>query len=76
MVSENNDEVSPERVLDICLDHVGSLSIHDDTRSKLLDYALENGSVRVSDNEMDDFQRDKISGIVKLIASTPEFQKS
>ena len=76
VVSENNDEVSPERVLDICLDHVGSLSIHDDTRSKLLDYALENGSVRVSDNEIDDFQRDKISGIVKLIASTPEFQKS
>ena len=40
-VAENSTEVTPERVIDICLDHVGALSIHKDTRSKLIEYANE-----------------------------------
>ena len=76
VVSENSTEVSPERVIDICLDHIGSLSIHQDTRSKLIEYANENGGVKLSGSQISDSGKEIISGIVKLIASTPEFQKA
>ena len=76
VVSENSAEISPERVIDICLDHIGSLSIHQDTRSKLIEYANENGGVKLSGSQINDSGKEIISGIVKLIASTPEFQKA
>lgn len=76
VLAENSTEVTPERVIDICLDHVGALSIHKDTRSKLIEYANENGGVKVNGNELSESAQQIISGIVKLIASTPEFQKA
>jgi len=76
VLAENSTEVTPERVIDICLDHVGALSIHKDTRSKLIEYANENGGVKVNANELSESAQQIISGIVKLIASTPEFQKA
>ena len=76
VASENSAEISPERVIDICLDHIGSLSIHQDTRSKLIEYANENGGVKLSGSQINDSGKEIISGIVKLIASTPEFQKA
>ena len=76
VLAENSTEVTPERVIDICLDHVGALSIHKDTRSKLIEYANENGGVKINGNELSESAQQIISGIVKLIASTPEFQKA
>ena len=76
VLAENSTEVTPERVIDICLDHVGALSIHKDTRSKLIEYANENGGVKTNGNELSESAQQIISGIVKLIASTPEFQKA
>ena len=75
-VAENSEQISPDRVIDICLEHIGSLTIHRDTRLKLVEYANENGGVRVDGNQLDELGKDTISGTVKLIASTPEFQKA
>jgi len=76
VISENSDKVSAERVIDICLEHIGSLSIHRDTRSNLVEYANKNGDVKLDGNHINESGKETISGLVKLIASTPEFQKT
>ena len=76
IVFEGNGEVEADRIIDICLKHLGTINVKDDTRSKLVDYASENGVIRVIDQEIDDLGKEKIAGVVKLIASTPEFQRA
>ena len=76
VISENSRVVSADRVIDICLEHIGSLSIHRDTRSKLVEYANKNGVVKLDGSDINQSGKEVISGIVKLIASTPEFQKA
>ena len=73
---EGNGNVSADRIIEICLNHLGSIYVQDDTRSKLVDYASENGVIKVVDHELDEIGKEKIAGVVKLIASTPEFQRA
>tara|TARA_B100001245_G_scaffold122529_1_gene90167 strand:- start:5004 stop:6443 length:1440 start_codon:yes stop_codon:yes gene_type:complete len=73
---EGNGDVEADRIIDICLKHLGTINVKDDTRSKLVDYASENGVIRVIDQEIDELGKEKIAGVVKLIASTPEFQRA
>tara|TARA_B100001013_G_scaffold159447_1_gene95224 strand:- start:352 stop:744 length:393 start_codon:yes stop_codon:yes gene_type:complete len=73
---EGNGGVEADRIIDICLKHLGTINVKDDTRSKLVDYASENGVIRVIDQEIDELGKEKIAGVVKLIASTPEFQRA
>jgi hypothetical protein len=73
---EGNGNVSAERLVEICLNHLGSIYVQDDTRSKLVDYASQNGIIRVVGEEIDEIGKEKIAGVVKLIASTPEFQRA
>ena len=73
--TDNGVAVSPERLVDICLDHLGSINVQDDTRSKLVDFAAQNGEVHIMDNGLDESSKVNISGILKLIVASPEFQR-
>ena len=73
--TDNGVVVSPERLVDICLDHLGSINVQNDTRSKLVDFAAKNGEVHISDNGLDESSKVNISGILKLIVASPEFQR-
>jgi len=76
VVSDGEGELSPQRIVDICLDHVGSISVQDDTRERLVDYASRNGVVTVNDGSIDEIGKEKVAGVLKLIGATPEFQRA
>jgi len=76
VVSDGAGEVSPERIVDICLDHIGSISLQDDTRARLVDYASRNGTVTIIDDSIDEIGKENVARVLKLIAATPEFQRA
>ena len=49
--------------------------MQNDTRSKLVDFAAQNGEVHIRDNGLDESSKVNISGILKLIVASPEFQR-
>jgi uncharacterized protein (DUF1800 family) len=76
LVADNGGTVSPERLVDICLDHLGALSVHEETRSMLVDYAAESGDIHVGGSGLGENARQSVAGVVQLIAATPEFQRA
>ena len=76
IASGGDREVLPDNIVDACLEHMGSIFIQDDTRTKLVNYAEANNVVRVSNNNIDETGKESIAGVVRLIAATPEFQRA
>ena len=70
IASGNGEVLSPEGLVDSCLDAMGAMEVSDDTRQVLLDFAGEGGS-GAPDNP-----RERIGGVLKMVASTHEFQRS
>ena len=76
LVGDNGGTVSPDRLIDVCLDHMGAISVQEETRSRLVEYAAEGGDIRVDEPELDEKARRSIAGVVQLIAASPEFQRA
>ena len=74
--ADNGGSVTPERLVDLCLDHLGAISVRDDTRSSLVKYASEGGEVHVDGLESDETARRRVADVVQLIAATHEFQRA
>ena len=76
LVADNGGTVTPERLVDVCLDHLGAISVNEETRSGLVEYAAEGGDIAVGKLEHEGEARQRVSGVVQLIAATPEFQRA
>jgi len=68
--------ISPEDLVDACLDQVGSLEVSDDTRRELVDFASIGGEVRLGSGSPDKEARQRIVEVLQMVASTQEFQRS
>jgi len=76
LVADNGGTVSPERLVEVCLDHLGAISVQEETRSRLVEYAAEGGNIRVEGPELGEEAKRSIAGVVQLIAASPEFQRA
>ena len=76
LVADNGGTVTPERLVDICLSHLGEISVHDETRSRLVEYAAEDGDIHIDGPDLGEEARQRVAGVVQLIAATPEFQRA
>ena len=74
LAADNGGAVTPERLVDVCLDHLGAISVREDTRSRLVEYAAEGGDIAVDKLELGGEARQRVASVVQLIATTPEFQ--
>ena len=61
--------VSPEMLVDACLDQVGAIQVSEDTRRELVDFAAVAGSP-------DDAGGGRIAEVLQMVASTHEFQRA
>ena len=66
---------SPENLVDACLDQVGALSVDDDTRRVLVEFAAQGTEKPRADGEPDAV-RQHIADVLQMVASTQEFQRS
>jgi hypothetical protein len=70
-VQAQGPSVSPERLVDICLDLLGPLTVSPRNRQELLDYAVAaDGDVHVGEGNT----AARVTGLLQLIVALPEYQ--
>ena len=68
--------VSPDRLVDACLDRLGAVSVSEDTRSALVELALKEGDLHLGTTGPDEAAQKRVAKMLQLIAATPEFQRA
>ena len=74
--ADNGGTMSPERLVDVCLEHLGEFSVTDETRSTLVSYAAEGGPLSFGDAGRDEQAKRRVADVMQVVAATPEFQRS
>jgi hypothetical protein len=69
-LSSEGRTISPERLVDRCLDMLGAYEMPQETRSELIEHAQEGGVPRTG---TEDFAR-RVGQVLQLIVSTQEYQ--
>jgi hypothetical protein len=69
-VQAQGPSVSPERLVDTCLDLMGPLTVSPRNRQELLDYAAADGDVHVGEGNI----VERVTGLLQLIVALPEYQ--
>ena len=73
-IRSQGDRVSPEVLVDSCLDLMGPLHVSEGTRHELLAYAGRGGDVRFGTPEEDRAAAGRIKETLQLIVATREYQ--
>ena len=68
-IAETPSAVSPEMLVDACLDQVGAIQVSEETRRELVDFASVVGSP-------DDAGHGRVAEVLQMVASTHEFQRA
>ena len=76
-ITEKGDgPISPEALVNACLDQLGAISVSDDTCNVLNDFAAVGGDVHLGSEIPNEEIRQRIAGILQMVASTQEFQRA
>ena len=68
--------ISPERMVGACLDQMGAISVSEDSRRVLIDFASMGGDVTLGAAIPGEQARRQIAAVLQMVASTQEFQRS
>ena len=68
--------LSPEALVDGCLDHMGAIFLSPETHSSLVEFATRDGELRVSGGPPDDGAFKRVAEMVRLVGATTEFQRA
>jgi len=74
LASMNGGVLSPEMLVDGCLDLLGHLQLRDRTRAALVARAAERGDLDLRGHQPGDQAEQRVAEMLRLIASTREFQ--
>ena len=76
MAGQNGHALTPEEVVDLSLDLLGSVDVAEQTREALVQHVGEKGDVDLRDTSLVDESEQRVGEVLSLIASTPEFQRA
>ncbi len=74
--SQAEGPISPEGLVDACLDQMGARTVADDTRESLLAFASKRGDLEVAGREPDEEAQRRVAEMLQLVAATTEFQRA
>ena len=75
LAAENDGVLTPEQLVDQCLDLLGPVAVEDDTRTALVDFAAAGGgALDLSGHQAGDAAEQRVSNVLRVIASTREYQ--
>ena len=75
LAGENGGTLTPEQLVDQCLDLLGPVAVEDDTRTALVDFAAAGGgALNLSGHQPGDDAEQRVSNVLRVIASTREYQ--
>ena len=67
--------ISPEALVDACLDAMGAITVSDDTRSTLVGFVSRTEEVAGDGAPPDDNSDQKVGRMLQMVAATAEFQR-
>ena len=73
-IRSRGDRLSPEGLVDGCLDLMGPLTVSEITRNELLDHAFAGGDIRFGPEDGDPASAERIKEMMQLIVGTLEYQ--
>ena len=74
LATENGGGLSPDELVDRCLDLVGPLPVSDETRASLTGHVAQRGDLHLAGRRQGDESEQRVGELLGLIAATPEFQ--
>ena len=74
LASDNGGVLSPEELVDGCLDLLGPTPASEETRASLVEYAQMHGSVDLRGHQPGDEAEQRVGEVLRLVASSREFQ--
>jgi hypothetical protein len=74
LATESGGTLTPEQLVDRCLDLVGPLAVHDDTRAALVAFAARDGALHLQAHQPGDSSEQRVGNMLRMIAATREFQ--
>ena len=66
---------SPDRLVQGCLDLLGAHQVAEDTRMSLVEHATKQGDLRLDGDDSNGATDERVAEMLRLVASTPEFQR-
>ena len=76
ILADRGGVVSPERLVEGCLDQMGAFSVSDETRSLLVGFASREGALQIGEAGPDKKVQRRVADLLQLAAASPEFQRS
>ena len=75
LAAANDGVLTPEELVDQCLDLLGPVAVEDNTRAALVDFAAAGGgALNLSGHQAGDAAEQRVSNVLRVIASTREYQ--
>ena len=68
--------ISPERLVDGCLDQMGAISVSPESRNVLIQFASEQGDLTVDSPDANGHADRRVTDTMQVIAATHEFQRA
>ncbi len=75
VATNGGSAIGPAELVDRCLDEIGMISVSDDTRASLVDYASADGEI-IAGPEVEPETEQRVSQLLQMIAATHEFQRA
>ena len=74
LAAEDGGELTPEQLVDRCVDLLGPIEVSDSTRSALIEFASREGNVDLNGHEPGGESEQRVANVLRLVASTKEYQ--
>ena len=74
LAHETGGTLTPEELVDRCLDIVGPITVSDSTHDALVSYAAHQGELDLTCRQPGDESEQRVGNMLRLVASTREFQ--
>ena len=75
VATDGGAAIPPDRLVDRCLDEMGMIDVSADTRDRLIAFAAQEGDLTADAQTTPDSER-RVSGLLRIIAATHEFQRA
>ena len=76
VVTDGGRSISPEGLVEGCLDQLGGISVSESTRSALVEFASRGEVLRSSTAGPDEETQQRVAQVLQLVASCHEFQRA
>jgi len=71
---DNNGHLTPEQLVDQCLELVGQIEVDAETRDTLVEFAAQDGDLNLQGHQPGDAAEVRVGNMLRMIASTREYQ--